>query len=163
MRKAVYAGSFDPVTNGHVWMIENGAKLFDELIVAVGVNPNKKTTFSTQERLGMLRSCTTGYKNVKIDSFEGEFLVNYAKSIGAEYVLRGIRSNEDYEFEKGIAHVNSDIRPDILTVFLMPPREMTEISSSLVRGLVGSRGWEKLIEQYLPKPVLSQFIEKFSR
>lgn len=162
MKRAVYAGTFDPITNGHLWMIDNGAKLFDELVVAIGINPNKKTAFSIKERIEMLEKCVSRHKNVKVASFEGEFLVNYAKSINADYILRGIRTNEDYEFEKGIAHINSDIRPEILTVFLMPPREMSEISSSLVKGLVGSKGWEKLVEKYLPKEIIGRFIEKFS-
>ena len=161
MRRAIYAGSFDPITNGHLWMIQNGSKLFDELVVAVGINPNKRTTFSLQERLEMLRKCTKEYSNVKIASFEGDFLVEYAKSINADYILRGIRSNGDYEFERGVMHINSDIRPEILTVFLMPPRELTEISSSLVKGLVGNTGWKELVKKYLPEKTVQTFIDRF--
>ncbi|MHC4591460.1 MAG: methylated-DNA--[protein]-cysteine S-methyltransferase, partial [Planctomycetota bacterium] len=91
-RTCVYAGSFDPPTMGHMHMIEKGAAMFDRLIVSVGINPNKKCTFSVADRLEMLRRCTDGLGNVEVDSFEGQFLVHYAESKGAGYVLRGIRS-----------------------------------------------------------------------
>ena len=137
MRKAVYAGSFDPITNGHLWMIKEGSKLFDDLVVAIGVNPDKKYAFSLEDRVDMLRRSTRQFPNVKIDSFENEFLVNYANSIDAQYMLRGIRTEGDYEYERGMRYINSDLNPQIVTTFLMPPRELVEISSSFVKGLVG--------------------------
>jgi len=161
MKKGIYAGSFDPPTNGHLWMIEQGAKLFDVLIVAIGTNPDKKYTFSLETRVEMLRDIIKPYRNTKVDTFENQFLVNYAKSAGASYILRGIRSENDYEYERVMRHLNSDLNPDILTVFLMPPREITEISSSFVKGLVGPEGWEKLVEKYVPEPVCEKFFEKF--
>ena len=121
MRKAVYAGSFDPITNGHLWMIKQGAELFDELIVAIGENPDKKYTFSVKERLQALRETLKGIHGVKVDSFRDEFLVNYARSVGARFILRGIRDTRDYEFERGMRHINDDLQPEIATVFLMPP------------------------------------------
>jgi pantetheine-phosphate adenylyltransferase len=159
-RKCVYAGSFDPVTMGHMWMIREGAKLFDELIVAVGVNPAKKYTFSIEERLDFLRECAKGIGNVRIASFENQFLVHFAASIGAHYILRGIRSVRDYEFEAGMRHVNSDLSPKITTVFLIPPRGISEISSSFVKGLVGPAGWERVVKQYLPSPVYERFVSR---
>ncbi len=162
MRRAIYAGSFDPVTNGHLWMIETGSRLFDELIVAAGINSNKKYSFSLTERLDMLRACTKKYKNIKIDNFEGQFLVKYAKSLGADYILRGIRTSEDYEYERTLSHVNRDIEKDVTMIFLVPPTEISDISSSMVKSLVGSVGWEKLIKKYVPEEVSDKIIKHFS-
>lgn len=156
MKKAVYAGSFDPLTNGHFWMIEQGAKLFDELIVAIGDNPDKKYTFNTAERLEMLRDAVKDFKNIKVESFCNKLLVNYAKEVGAEYILRGARNTGDFNFEQGMSNINRDIDPKIATVILMPPREMCEISSSLVKGLIGPKGWEKVVSKYVPKAVLKR-------
>jgi pantetheine-phosphate adenylyltransferase len=158
MRKAVYAGSFDPITNGHLWMIEQGVGLFDELVVAIGINPGKKYTFSLEDRLKVIDEVIwtelSGYaEDITIASFENDFLVAYAKHIGADYILRGIRDVKDYEFERGIRHVNSDLHADIKTVFLIPPREITEVSSSLVKGLVGPNGWEDIVKKYVPQAV----------
>jgi len=161
IKKGIYAGSFDPPTNGHLWMIEQGARLFDVLIVAMGTNPDKKYTFSLETRVEMLRDITKPYRNTKVDTFGNQFLVNFAKSVGASYILRGIRSENDYEYERVMRHLNSDLNPDILTVFLMPPREITEISSSFVKGLVGLEGWEKPVEKYVLEPAYEKFFEKF--
>lgn len=161
MKKGIYAGSFDPPTNGHLWMIEQGARLFDVLIVAIGINTAKEYTFSLDERVEMLRSITKQCRNIKIETFVNQFLVNYTKSIEACYILRGIRSEGDYEYERVMRNINSDLDPNILTVFLIPPREIAEISSSFVKGLVGPEGWEKTVKKYVPEPVYKKFLEKF--
>ncbi|MBI2047138.1 pantetheine-phosphate adenylyltransferase [Candidatus Pacearchaeota archaeon] len=161
MDKCVYAGSFDPVTNGHLWMIEKGTKLFNEFVVAIGISPKKKYTFSLDDRLDMLKKSVRDFSNVQIASFENQFLVNYAKSIGADFILRGIRNEGDYEYERGMRHVNSDLNPQVTTAFLMPPREIAEVSSSLVKGLVGPEGWEDVVESCLPKNVYNKFLVKF--
>ena len=145
MKKAVYAGSFDPITNGHMWMIKEGSRLFDKLIVAIGINPNKNYVFSLDERVDMLKKSTRNFPNVEVDIFKNQFLVNYATSVGAEHILRGIRTERDYEYERGMRHINSDLNPKITTVFFVPPREIAEISSSLVKGLVGPEKWEGVI------------------
>jgi len=165
MKRAVYAGSFDPVTNGHLWMIEQGVALFNELIVAVGVNPGKKYTFSLKERLKVLdeviwTEISGCAEDIVIDSFENDFLVNYARSMDADYILRGIRSVEDYEFERGVRHINSDLQSDITTIFLMPPREISEVSSSLVKGLIGPNGWKDVVKRYVPAPVFDLILSK---
>jgi pantetheine-phosphate adenylyltransferase len=155
-RVAVYAGSFDPPTNGHLWMIEQGAKMFDKLIVAIGVNPNKKYTFSVDERIQMLKDSVKGCPNVSIDQFNNKYLVKYAQSIGADFILRGIRNSADFNFEQGMNNINRDINSNINTVFLMPPRELCEISSSFVKGLIGPEGWQTVVSQYIPKPVFDK-------
>lgn len=160
-RRAVYAGSFDPLTNGHMYMIREGAKLFDELVVAIGINPAKKATFTLEERLAHLRRCTAGLKNVKYGHFENRFLVDYARSIRAAYILRGVRNAQDFEYERTMRQVNGDLEPGITTVILMPPRDLAELSSSFVKGLVGPRGWEKVIKRFLPEPVHADFLRGF--
>lgn len=158
MQKGVYAGSFDPVTNGHLWMIERGAELFDELVVAIGINPDKHSTFSIAEREAMLRETISHHAHVTVAVFENQYLVNYAKTIGATSILRGIRSASDYEFERRMRNVNGDLHPDITTVFLMPPREIAEVSSTMVKGLVGPVGWQQVVERYVAPPVFQRLL-----
>ena len=161
-RRAVYAGSFDPLTSGHMYMIREGAKLFDEIVVAIGINPDKRYTFSLEQRLEFLRSCTKGIPNVTLDHFSNMFLVDYAKKIRAAYILRGVRNPNDYEFERGMRYINADMNPDVTTVFLIPPREISEVSSSFVKGLVGPTGWEKLVADSLPQPIYRHFLAHFA-
>ena len=158
-RIAVYAGSFDPPTMGHMFMIRRGAKLFDRLVVAVGVNPGKTYTFSLDERVAMLRDCVEGIENVEVDTFEARFLVRYTQERGAGFILRGIRSDEDYRFEHAMHNVNMDIEPEVVTVFLMPPREICEISSGFVKGLIGFDGWQEIVRPYVPDPVYRKLLE----
>lgn len=150
---AIYAGSFDPLTIGHLWMIEQGAELFDRLIVAVGVNLEKRSFFPVGERLEMARRSTEKLPNVEVDSFTHQFLIRYASGKGARYILRGIRSESDYEYERGMRNINGDLNASVTTVFLMPPRDIAEVSSSLVKGLIGPAGWEEIVRRYTPEPV----------
>jgi pantetheine-phosphate adenylyltransferase len=145
-----------------MYMIHEGAKLFDELIVAIGINPDKQYTFSLEERLAFLGDCTRGIAHVKLEHFTNMFLVDYAKKIGASHILRGIRNPNDYEYERGMRHINSDLNAQIVTVFLIPPREIAEVSSSFVKGLVGPKGWRKIVKEYLPHPVYDAFLRHYS-
>jgi len=153
---AVYAGSFDPLTLGHTWMIEQGVRLFDRLVVAIGTNPDKKYAFRLDDRLEMLRQSTRGYRTVKVDHFSNQFLITYARSVGATHILRGVRSESDYEFERVMRNINGDLSHEITTVFLMPPRGIADISSSMVKGLIGPDGWEAIVRDYVPKPVFEK-------
>ena len=155
----VYAGSFDPLTVGHLWMIEQGTRLFDRLIVAVGVNPEKKYTFTVEERLRMLKDSTKSFSNVTVASFSNRYLIDYAHSVGASHILRGIRTESDYEFERAMRNINGDLDPGICTVFLMPPRGIAEVSSSMVRGLIGPVGWEKIVRKYVPGAVYKRLLK----
>ena len=161
MKTGVYAASFDPVTNGHLWVIQQAAKLFDQLIIAIGVNPDKTYTFSLEDRLRLLKQTTSQFENVMVTSYESQFLVTYARSASAEYIVRGIRTQTDYEYERGMRHINSDLDDGIVTIFLMPPREIAEISSSFVKGLVGPTGWREVVKRYVPEPVYQLFLERF--
>lgn len=155
-RFAVYAGSFDPPTVGHQWMIEQGAALFDRLQVAVGVNPEKKSLFSVDARLEMLREMTAGLAQVELAAFEHDYLIRHAQAIGAGFILRGIRSGGDYEYERVMRNINGDLGPGVTTVFLMPPRGIAEVSSSMVKGLIGPQGWEDVVKRFVPPAVLTR-------
>lgn len=162
MKTAVYAGSFDLLTNGHLWMIQEGSKVFDKLVVAVGDNPTKKPTFSLAARINMIRECTKDLKNVEVTEFYGKYLVKYAESVGAQFILRGIRGESDYEQERGMKHVNNDLNPKIGTIFLMPPRNLSEVSSSMVKSMIGPSGWHKYIKAYVPAPVYQEVIKHYA-
>lgn len=158
--KGIYAGSFDPPTNGHLWMFDEGSKLFDEFIIAIGTNAEKKYTFSIDERISMLKELTKGYGNVKVVEYENQFLINYSSSIGADYILRGIRNENDYTYERGMRYINGDLNENIQTLFLIPPRNLVEVSSSFVKGIIGPEGWKEIIKGYVPETVLLKIIEK---
>jgi pantetheine-phosphate adenylyltransferase len=129
---AIYPGSFDPVTNGHLDLIARGAKLFDRLVVAVLRNVDKAPLFSATERVEMLRAVTREWPNVEIDVFEG-LLVEYVRRQGAQVILRGIRAISDYEFEFQMALMNRRLEPGVETVFMMPAERYSYLSSRLVR------------------------------
>ncbi|HKW26648.1 MAG TPA: pantetheine-phosphate adenylyltransferase [Terriglobales bacterium] len=129
---AIYPGSFDPLTNGHLDLIERGAKIFDELIVAILRNPEKEPLFSLEERLEMIRAMTGERENVRVDSFDG-LMVDYALKVGATAVLRGIRAISDYEYELQMALMNRKLEPRLETVFMMPAETYSYLSSRLVR------------------------------
>jgi pantetheine-phosphate adenylyltransferase len=158
VKRALYAGSFDPPTNGHMFMIREGARLFDELVVAIGVNPDKRTTFTLEQRLALLRAVTCDLPTVRIAHFEHQFLVRYATAAGAAYILRGIRNAGDFEYERTMRHVNQDMVPAVTTVFLIPPRELGETSSSFVKGLVGPQGWQEVVRTFVPPPVFAAMV-----
>ncbi|MCS4534224.1 pantetheine-phosphate adenylyltransferase [Neisseria montereyensis] len=159
IRRAVYAGSFDPPTNGHLWMISKAQAMFDELVIAIGANPEKQHTYTVEERREMLEAITKDFSNVQVTVLSNRFLVDYADSIGARFVVRGIRSASDYEYERSMRYINSDLHPDITTVILMPPREFAEVSSTMVKGMVGPEGWREMIRRYLPAPIYNKILK----
>ena len=161
-RVGIYAGSFDPPTIGHLWMIEEAATLFDELIVALGVNPEKRSAFTVDERLEMLRSCTAKFKNVRVETFTNQYLINYARKQKASFIVRGIRSESDYEYERVMRNINGDLDANVTTIFLMPPRDIAEVSSSMVKGLIGPAGWQRIVRSYVPAAVYRELIAKFN-
>jgi pantetheine-phosphate adenylyltransferase len=161
VKRAVYAGSFDPPTNGHMFMIRAGARLFDELVVAIGVNPDKRSTFTLEQRLELLRAVTCDLPSVRVASFANQFLVTYAATIAAGYILRGVRNAGDFEYERTMRHVNEDMVPSVTTVFLIPPRELAETSSSFVKGLVGPHGWRDVVRGFVPAPVFEAILTMY--
>ena len=136
---AIYPGSFDPPTNGHLDLIQRGSKIFEELVVAILRNSEKTPMFSVAERREMLLQLTEDLKNVRIDMFDG-LMVEYAKSIDAMCVLRGIRAISDYEYELQMALMNRKLEPTLETVFMMPADKYSYVSSRLVREVAQAGG-----------------------
>ena len=131
---AIYPGSFDPVTNGHLDLIERGAKIFDRLSVSILRNMDKEPLFSVDERVEMLREVTRTWPNIEVDVFSG-LLVDYARLREASVILRGIRAVSDYEYELQMAMMNRKLNPHVETVFMMPATEYSYLSSRLVREI----------------------------
>jgi pantetheine-phosphate adenylyltransferase len=129
---AIFPGSFDPITNGHLDLIERGSRLFDTLVVAVLQNENKQPLFTLEDRLEMLREVVGNRSNVKVDCFDG-LLIHYAARRGAQVILRGIRAISDYEYELQMALTNRRLEPEIETVFLMAGEANSFVSSRLVK------------------------------
>ncbi len=138
-RIAVFPGSFDPITKGHETVIKRGAPLFDELVVAIGVNANKQYLFPLEQRKEWLEDVFREYNNIKVDTFSG-LTVEYCHSIGATYILRGLRNPNDFEFERNIAQMNRTMAPDIETVLLATDPEHTPVSSTIVRDIIRNNG-----------------------
>jgi pantetheine-phosphate adenylyltransferase len=143
-------------------MIEQGVSLFEGLVVAVGINPEKRYAFPLEDRLTMLRESLRHLRNLSVTSFSNSYLIDYAQEIGATHILRGIRSESDYEYERTMRNINGDLDSKICTVFLMPPRGISEVSSSMVKGLVGPKGWRRVVRNYVPEPVYRRLIHVHS-
>lgn len=149
---AIYPGSFDPITNGHLDLIRRSSRLFDRLIVSILSNDSKQPLFSLSERMEMLRDVAAGFPNVEVDCFEG-LLVNYAERRQARVVLRGIRAVSDYEYELQMTHMNRRLNPEIETVFLMANDAYSFISSRLVKEVFRLGGD---ITELVPATVLAR-------
>ncbi len=156
MRKAVYPGTFDPITYGHLDVIKRGLNIFDELVVGVTTNPNKKNLFSLDERIMLVEETVKGLKNITVKSFDG-LLVDFAKKENASIILRGLREVSDFEGEFQEATVNRKFNPKIETVFVMTSEKYFYLSSSLVKELASLGG---SIEEFAPKVVEEKLREK---
>jgi pantetheine-phosphate adenylyltransferase len=155
---AIYPGSFDPVTNGHLDLIERGAQIFETLVVAVARNLDKEPLFAVKERVEMLEAVTYEWKNVEVDVFDG-LLMNYARAKGARVVMRGIRAISDYEYELQMALMNRKIEPDVETVFMMPAETFSYLSSRLVKEIARLGG---PVKDLVPPLVEERLRAKFS-
>src|SRR5215831_20492195 len=155
--RAIYPGSFDPLTNGHLDLIERGSKIFDELIVAILRNSEKDPLFNLAERMEMLEEMVKGYKNVRVEAFEG-LLVDYAMQKKAKAVLRGIRAISDYEYELQMALMNRKLQPQLETIFMMPAEAYSYLSSRLVKEVFRLGG---SVRGLVPELVEQRLREKF--
>lgn len=166
-KTGVVAGSFDPITNGHLWLIREALNAVDVLFVTIGHNPTKKYYFTSDERERQVRMVLSevlpaaDYDRVWI-GHSGDLLVEYAHMVGADYIIRGIRNSTDFLYEQQIQAVNAKIRPTIGTLYFIPPSDYLEVSSSTVRGLVGFAGWENIVSQYVHPIVIDDFRNRVS-
>ena len=138
MKRALFPGSFDPITLGHFDIIKRGVKLFDEVVIAIGINADKKYMFSLEERQGFIEEVFKNEPRVKIMTYEG-LTIDFCKKIDAQFILRGLRNPADFEFEKAIAHTNRKLSR-IETVFLLTAASTSYISSSIVRDVIRNKG-----------------------
>jgi len=158
-RRAVYPGTFDPLTNGHIEIIKRASKIFDEVIVAVAHNPQKRPLFSFKDRIEMVEGALSRIKNVKVDSFSG-LAVNYVKGKNIHIILRGLRMISDFEYEFQMALTNRKLDKGIETVFMMPSEEYSYVSSKLIKE-AASLGAD--LEKFVPKSIetkLKQLLKK---
>lgn len=157
-RVAVFTGTFDPLTLGHLDVIGRGRLLFDRLIVGIGINPNKQSLFSVEERVAMAREVVAPFPNVEVEAFEG-LTVHFVRRIGARVILRGVRTLSDMEYEFSMSITNSRLDPSVETVFLMADGEYSHISSSLIRQ-VARFGQEAAISVFVPPAVVGPVMSK---
>ena len=148
MKKAVFPGSFDPITIGHVDIVKRGIKVFDEIIIAIGDNTDKKYMFPKEKRVEFVKQTFSNYDNIKIESYDG-LTVDFCKKNNIEFMIRGLRNPADFEFEKSIALTNREMT-DIETIFFLTSPENSFISSSIVRDLIRNNGDYKL---FIPKGI----------
>jgi pantetheine-phosphate adenylyltransferase len=154
---AVYAGSFDPVTFGHLDLVERASKLFDQVVIAIGLHPTRRAAFTFEERRALLEQVTAHIPNVRVDAFDG-LLIHYCQRIGARVIVRGLRAATDFEYELQIAHANADMAPQVDTVFLPTRTNYGFVSASLVRE-IATHGGD--VSHYAPPPVCEALKAKF--
>jgi pantetheine-phosphate adenylyltransferase len=136
---ALFPGSFDPITRGHVDIVLKGLSMFDQIIIAIGVNTQKKALFTLEQKMGWIQQVFKEHPNVVVQSYQG-LTVEYCKQVGAEFILRGLRSGSDFEHEQNIAYANKELVPEIETVFLLSSPSYSNISSTIVRDIIINKG-----------------------
>lgn len=156
---AIYPGTFDPITNGHLDIIERASELFEKVIVTIALNPNKKPLFTEQERIDMITNVTGHLENVEADSFSG-LLVRYAAGRNANIIIRGLRAISDFEYEFQMSLTNKKLAPQINTIFMMPNEKYSYLNSSLVRELAS---FDANVKEFLPDYVFGKIKEKFQK
>lgn len=157
MKIAVYPGSFDPITNGHIDVIERASKIFDKVIIAVGDNPEKKPLFTIQERIDMIKEVTKNLKGIEVDGFQG-LLLDYVKKKGSKIIIRGLRAVSDFEFEFQRALLNRKIDNDVETIFIMTKEDYVFLNSSIIKEMAMFGG---SVKNLVPVIVQKKLKEKF--
>jgi pantetheine-phosphate adenylyltransferase len=157
--RAVYPGSFDPLTNGHLDLIERSLRIFDDLVVAVVTNPSKTSMFDDDERIEMIREATRGFRQIEIVTFDG-LLVDLVVRVGAQAIIRGLRAVSDFEYEFQMALMNRKLREEIETVFMMPHQAYTYISSRLIKEVARYGG---SVRGLVPPGVERRLAERLAR
>ena len=157
MKIAVYSGTFDPITNGHMSILERAVKLFDKIYIAVAEETYKQTLFTIDERVDLVRKCTACFENVEAETFTG-LLVDYARSKNAVANVRGLRVISDFEYEMQMASFNRHLSPELDTVFFTAEGQFSMVSSSMIRNIASLKGD---IEAFVPEPVFKALCEKY--
>jgi pantetheine-phosphate adenylyltransferase len=157
-RIAVYAGSFDPITTGHLDLVTRAVSLFDEVVLSIGTNPKKEYFLPIDVRRQVLEECAAPFPNVSVDTFDG-LLINHCRSLGANFILRGLRAVTDFEFEFQIGLANMDMAPEVETVFLLTEPKNIFVSSSLVREIATNGGD---VSRYLPAPAYKALMARIN-
>ena len=157
MIKALYPGSFDPLSNGHLDIISRASNIFDELHIVVSYNIHKKSTFTVEERINMIKLVTKDIPNVIVSSYDG-LIVNYCKENNIDILIRGLRNYQDYENEFSLYQFNKDINPDVETILLMPSSKNQFVSSSAIRELVS---FNQDISPYVPQEIKDIIVNKY--
>lgn len=158
MKIGVYPGSFDPITNGHLDIVDRGRALFDRLIVAIAVNSAKDSLFSIEERLELLRQVLGDRADVEVSSFNG-LLVDYVREVRATSIMRGIRAVTDFEYEYAIYQINRDLNPEVDTVFLLAGKQYTFLSSTMIKE---AARYGRCMDEYAPAVVNQALLRKFN-
>jgi pantetheine-phosphate adenylyltransferase len=171
MKHALYPATFDPFTTGHFEILKQAELLFDKITLAVAVNPEKKPRFSLETRLDFLRDIAQSRSSswlttptvvdvahYDITGVDGVYTVDFADHIQAQYLIRGLRSISDFDYEYQMAQVNRGIHPGIRTIFFVADEKFAKISSSLVRGLIGPKNWQNVVKEYIPEPMWVRFL-----
>lgn len=158
-KKAIYAGTFDPITLGHLDVVERAARIFPELIIAVAAVTGKSTLFSQEERVELVRSTTASLPNVTVEPFEG-LLVNYARAQGARVIIRGLRAFSDFEYEFQMALTNRRLAPDLETLFLMPKQDYSFLSSTNIKQVAALGGD---VAEFVPAAVAAALTGKLKK
>ncbi|MCA1923386.1 pantetheine-phosphate adenylyltransferase [Buttiauxella noackiae] len=157
--RAIYPGTFDPITNGHLDIVTRGAMMFDTLILAIANSPHKKTLFTLEERVQLAQAVTAHLPNVEVVGFS-DLMANFAKTQQANVLVRGLRTAADFEYEMQLAHMNRHLMPELESVFLMPSKEWSFVSSSLVKEVARHHGD---VAHFLPEPVCKALLEKLKQ
>ena len=157
MKTGIYPGTFDPITNGHLDLVQRGLRIFEEIIIAVAPSPKKQPLFTLEERLRLIRESVKGYKNVRVEAFNG-LLVEYARSRGGVAIIRGLRAVSDFEYELQMALMNRRLDMTVETVFMMPSEEYSFLTSTIVKEAASFGGSMKGL---VPEVVLKALNEKF--
>lgn len=150
---AVFPGSFDPITKGHADIVRRALPLFDKIIIAIGLNSQKQSLYSLEQRMEWIREVFKDEKKVLVESYEG-LTVNFCESRKATYLLRGIRSSADFEYEKTIAHLNNDMMPGLETILILSRPELSSVSSTIVREIIRGKG---KVSKFVPKEIAKDF------
>ena len=147
---AIFPGSFDPITVGHVDIVKRALPLFDEIIIAIGVNSQKQTLYPLEQRIGWIQKVFKGEKKITVESYQG-LTVNFCNAKKADYIIRGIRSAADFEYEKTIAHLNTAMYANLETILILATAEFSSISSTIVREIIRGKG---KVEKFVPKDII---------